>query len=114
MARAEDAFLSRKFGPQFDEYCARVPRFVPDLRGLGATIARFSFDWKRVVRKEYGTMFAFASCVVVLIALQWIEWQGMQGLRHALALLLPVWLVIVSAWATARWMKKTHRLASPD
>ena len=114
MARAEEAFLARKFGPEFDDYCARVPRFIPNLRGLGATLSRFTFDWKRVVRKEYGTMFAFASCVVALIAIQWTEWDGMAGFRHALAVLLPLWLVVVAAWGTARWMKKTRRLASPD
>lgn len=114
MARAEEVFLSRKFGPAFDEYCARVPRFIPNLRGIRATMARFSFDWKRVVRKEYGTTFAFASCAVALIALQWIEWDGRAGLTRALATLLPAWLLIVAAWATARWMKKTRRLASPD
>ena len=114
MARAEELFLSRKFGPAFDEYCARVPRFIPNLRGLGATLSRFSFDWKRVVRKEYGTTFAFASCVVALIALQWIEWEGMDGFVHALKVLLPVWIAIVLVWAAARWMKKTGRLRSPD
>lgn len=114
MARAEEAFLSRKFGPEFDAYCARVPRFIPNLRGLRATLSRFSFDWKRVVRKEYGTTFAFASVVLALIAIQWTEWDGMAGLRRALALLLPLWVVVVAAWATARWMKKTRRLASPD
>lgn len=114
MARAEEAFLSRKFGPEFDDYCARVPRFIPNLHGLAATLSRFTFDWKRVVRKEYGTTFAFASCVVGLMALQWIEWDGAAGLTRALAVLLPAWIVVVAAWATARWMKKTRRLASPD
>lgn len=114
MARAEEQFLSRKFGPEFDAYCARVPRFVPNLRGIGATIARFSFDWKRVVRKEYGTTFAFASCALALMALQWIEWDGAAGLLRGLKILLPLWVLVALCWATARWMKKTRRLTSPD
>jgi protein-S-isoprenylcysteine O-methyltransferase Ste14 len=114
MARAEELFLSRKFGAAFDDYCARVPRFIPNLRGLRATLSRFSFDWKRVVRKEYGTTFAFGSCVVGLITLQWIEWNGMDGFVHALKVMLPVWVVIALAWGAARWMKKSGRLRSPD
>jgi protein-S-isoprenylcysteine O-methyltransferase Ste14 len=114
MARAEELFLSRKFGADFDDYCARVPRFIPRLRGLRTTLSRFTFDWKRVVRKEYGTTFAFASCAVGMIALQWIQWDGWAGLAHALRTLLPVWGLIVLAWATARRMKKTGRLTSPD
>lgn len=114
MARAEEAFLARKFGAEFDAYCARVPRFIPNLRGLRTTLSRFTFDWKRVVRKEYGTTFAFASCVLALIAIEWTEWDGGAGLRDAAAVLLPIWLVVVAAWATARWLKKSRRLASPD
>jgi protein-S-isoprenylcysteine O-methyltransferase Ste14 len=114
MARAEEVFLARKFGAAFDAYRARVPRFVPNLRGIGATLANFTFDWKRVVRKEYGTTFAVASCLLGLIAIQWIEWEGRAGLRHALTILLPLWGVVVVAWAVTRWMKKTRRLASPD
>ncbi|MFN8644136.1 MAG: isoprenylcysteine carboxylmethyltransferase family protein [Candidatus Binatia bacterium] len=114
MARAEEAFLSRKFGADFDAFCRRVPRFIPNFRGLGDTIAGFTFDWKRVIRKEYGTMFAFASCVLAFLAIEWTEWHGAAGFRAALAVLLPVWLVVFAAWGTARWMKKTRRLASPD
>jgi protein-S-isoprenylcysteine O-methyltransferase Ste14 len=114
MARAEEAFLARTFGAAFADYCARVPRFIPDLRGIGDTLARFTFDWKRVVRKEYGTTFALVSCGLGLIAIQWVEWEGGAGLQRALLVLLPVWLLVAASWGAARWMKKTRRLVSPD
>ncbi len=35
---AEENFLRGKFGEPFDEYCARVPRWIPRLRGLRASL----------------------------------------------------------------------------
>ena len=67
---AEEAFLARKFGADYVAYCGRVNRFVPDLRGLSQTIRGFEFDWKRVVRKDYGTTFTWMSTALVLIALK--------------------------------------------
>jgi len=114
MARAEEVFLGGKFGAEYDAYCARVPRFVPRVRGLATTMSGFTFDWKRVVRKEYGTTFSWTTTAVALLALERIRWDGVAGAAPLLRVLGPVWLVIALAWATARWMKKTRRLDSPD
>ncbi|MEO8602632.1 MAG: isoprenylcysteine carboxylmethyltransferase family protein [bacterium] len=114
MARAEEIFLRRKFGPAFDDYCARVPRFIPNLRGLRTTLAQFTFDWKRVVRKEYGTTFSWTTTAVVLMVVERLEWDGAAAAAPAIARLAIVWLLLAAAWGTARWMKKTRRLASPD
>lgn len=114
MTRAEEAFLRGRFGAEFDAYCARVPRFLPDLRGLRATLARFAFDWKRVLRKEYGTTFSWTTAALVLLALQDLERLGLRSARPLLAGLAVVWVGLAALWATTRWMKKTQRLASPD
>ncbi len=114
MARAEEVFLRRKFGPAFDAYCASVPRFIPRLRGLRQTLAGFSFDWKRVVRKEYGTTFSWTTTATLMLMLERISWDGVAGAAPALWRIGLVWLLLASAWGTARWMKKTRRLRSPD
>ena len=76
MARAEEDFLQRKFGADYVAYCQRVNRFLPRLRGLRQTIARFDFDWKRVVRKEYGPTFSCGTIAIVLIVMEHVEWKG--------------------------------------
>ena len=114
MTRAEETFLRGKFGPEFDAYCARVPRFLPNPRGLRATLARFEFDWKRVLRKEYGTTFSWTSAVLLLLGLQSVERLGLAAARPSVGRLALVWLGIASLWATVRWMKKSQRLVSPD
>lgn len=114
MARAEELFLSRKFGPEFDAYCASVPRFIPRLRGLRHTLSQFRFDWKRVVRKEYGTTFSWTTTAVVLMIVERLTWDGAHDAAPAIGRLALVWLVLAAVWGTARWMKKTRRLVSPD
>jgi hypothetical protein len=50
---AEEAYLRNKFGASFDEYCRRVPRWLPRLKGLGETLSRSEFRWRRVLVKGY-------------------------------------------------------------
>jgi protein-S-isoprenylcysteine O-methyltransferase Ste14 len=50
---AEEAYLRNKFGASFDEYCRRVPRWLPRLGGLGETLSRSKFRWRRVLVKGY-------------------------------------------------------------
>jgi protein-S-isoprenylcysteine O-methyltransferase Ste14 len=114
MACAEETFLRAKFGREYDAYAARVPRFIPRLRGLRETLSRFSFDWKRVVRKEYGTTFSWITTAVALLALERIRWDGLVGATAALRLLAPTWLGVALLWVTARRLKQTRRLVSPD
>jgi protein-S-isoprenylcysteine O-methyltransferase Ste14 len=68
---AEENFLRNKFGKQFDDYCARVPRWVPRFPGLARTIGSMEFQWRRVVAKEYKAGFDWfsATALVVLINL---------------------------------------------
>src|SRR5262249_55643045 len=66
---AEENFLRTKFGPQFDAYCARVPRWVPNFSGIGKTVSGMQFDWRRVVMKEYRAGFDWFSAVAVVVLL---------------------------------------------
>jgi protein-S-isoprenylcysteine O-methyltransferase Ste14 len=113
MAYAEETFLRGRFGAEYDAYSARVPRFIPHLRGLRATLSRFSFDWKRVVRKEYGTTFSWTTTAVALLALERVRWDGSRS-TASLDVLAAVWLILALLWMTARWLKRTRRLLSPD
>ena len=54
---AEENFLANKFGAQFDEYCAKTPRWIPNLSKLSAAVKDMEFDFKKVVLKDYTTVF---------------------------------------------------------
>ena len=64
---AEEQYLLRRFGDAYARYCERVPRWVPSLRHLGDTVRGARLDWLRVLRKEYGTPFAWVSGIFALL-----------------------------------------------
>jgi len=107
---AEEAYLRGRFGEAFEAYCERVPRWIPDFRGIRKTVAGMSFNWRRLVRKEYGSAYAW-----ILAALLLRVWVVSTHAAYAderpylLWYLLPFGLATLG-WATARFMKKQRRL----
>jgi protein-S-isoprenylcysteine O-methyltransferase Ste14 len=109
---AEESFLRDKFGPEFEAYCARVNRLLPKPGGLRNTLASMRFDWQRVIRKEYGTLFTFITSILGLFALELYRFDGFSGHESRFALLAGLWLSAGIAWAVARILKKKKRLGS--
>jgi protein-S-isoprenylcysteine O-methyltransferase Ste14 len=109
---AEEEYLQQKFGAEFEAYCRRVPRFLPSFRGLGTTLRSMKFDWKRLIRKEYGSTFAGASCILALIVWDTYVRHGAAGLRGLLPAVLGIWGVLVCAYLVARYLKKSGALGT--
>jgi protein-S-isoprenylcysteine O-methyltransferase Ste14 len=111
---AEERYLERRFGADYTAYCRRVNRFIPRLGGLRATTSGMQFDWKRVLRKEYGATFAWLSTAFGLM--MWERWSrlGWAGAAPQLRVLLWAYLAVPIAYAVVRWLKKSGRLSSPD
>lgn len=110
--KAEEAFLASKFGRDYEDYCQRVNRFLPRLRGLRATMASMRFDWKRVLRKEYGTTCAWLSAALFLLVWERLVHFGYAARRGQINALLLAYIPVVIAYGEVRWLKKSRRLDS--
>lgn len=103
---AEEDFLRRKFGAEYDAYCARVPRWFPQLRGLGVTFRSMRFDWRRVLISEYAKPLDWVAAIALIIILNF--WRaGM--LREQMVFAGGMVFVIVARlilWRVALGMKK--------
>jgi protein-S-isoprenylcysteine O-methyltransferase Ste14 len=113
IVRAEEEFLSGRFGAEYTEYCARVPRFVPRFRGFRQTLGQFDFDWRRVIRSEYGTTFGLLSMILALFVLEKIHWHGLEAALVRVRVAAALWLLSAGLWASARWAKKAGWMKSP-
>ena len=107
---AEERFLRGKFGAEYEAYCARVPRFRVRLAGLGRTLRSMEFDWRRLVRKEYGSTFSGATAILGMLL--WEAWRigGQPAFAARLRVLLPIWAALLALYGFARWLKKSGRL----
>jgi protein-S-isoprenylcysteine O-methyltransferase Ste14 len=107
---AEERYLAARFGAAYTAYCQRVNRFIPTLRGLSATIRGMRFDWRRVLRSEYGTTFAWLSAAFFLLAWEDVLRLGWVRSTPDLQRLLVLYLPVPIAYGIVRWLKKSGRL----
>jgi protein-S-isoprenylcysteine O-methyltransferase Ste14 len=102
---AEEYFLRGKFGEQYEDYVRRVPRLVPNLAGISQTLKGVTFNWPRVVEKEYmePVDWLSATAIVSVVAL----WRAGQLREEPLLVALAVVIVIARVWI---WRLRKQRL----
>lgn len=61
---AEESYLRRQFGEQFERWSEKVPAFIPAFRRYEKGTIPFSF--KAVLRREYTGLFAIVFCYTVI------------------------------------------------
>lgn len=107
---AEEAYLLDRFGDAYREYCRRVPRFRLRFAGLRESLAGMSFDWKKVLRKEYGT--AFSTVMGYSLLWLWDDYRrlGSEQIETQVTIVTTLGVVATIGWALVRVLKKTGRL----
>jgi protein-S-isoprenylcysteine O-methyltransferase Ste14 len=103
---AEENFLRSKFGSEFDRYCARVNRFMPQFSGLGQTLAGSCFNWRRLISAEYGATYIWLAAIFLLtLKHAWLngEYQANQAIVWGSWSLL---VCVTLAYGAARFLKK--------
>ena len=109
---AEEEFLQKQFGDEYRAYFSRVNRFLPSLRGLGATMRSMTFDWGRLIRKEYGSTFLWITTALALMVWESAARQGWGSVGPRARVLAAVWVTVLALYLLARYLKKTGRLSA--
>jgi len=106
---AEENFLRNKFGQQFNNYCARVNRWVPSLKGIGNTFSGMRFNWKRYVAKEHTTTFIWLVGIVLLLLFFYPQLTNNdEHLRNTLLIIILAVLLVI--YIGIRILKKSGGL----
>jgi protein-S-isoprenylcysteine O-methyltransferase Ste14 len=103
---AEEAYLEEKFGDEYADYRRRVPRWLPDFRGLGRSLHGMEFAWRRLVIKEYGSTYAWIVGALLLLAYERLVHSGYAAARPVLAGVAVVLAIVTGGWVAARFVKK--------
>lgn len=108
--RAEEDFLRHKFGAAFDQYCRDTQRWLPRLAGLTDTLRSMTFQWRRVLVKEYTATFIWLSGAVLLWGKYW-WWQepSLWDSGHQ-QLVFYTLLGLLTLYLLTRYLKKSGKL----
>lgn len=105
---AEENFLRGKFGAGYDEYCKKVNRWFPNLKGIGKTFGSMHFNWKRWILKEHTTQFIWLIGIVLILLLKYPEITGGdEQLRKTLLIIILSALLLL--YSLIRYLKKTGK-----
>ena len=107
---AEEEFLKEKFGPDYADYCARVPRFFPLLKGLGRTLTQNRYDWRRPFKQDLSTI-VWISLVLAALPI-WrayflkgidVAWQRLPASLATIGAILVLYAVLIYC-KRKRWL----------
>jgi protein-S-isoprenylcysteine O-methyltransferase Ste14 len=108
---AEEGFLAGKFGGEYQDYCARVPRWWFKLPGLYATLTGSRFNWRRVVAKDYTTMTTWMICLVLLLAVREVHVHARDTMLATAVISAVVISVILACAYCIKRLKKSGYFA---
>jgi protein-S-isoprenylcysteine O-methyltransferase Ste14 len=109
---SEEAYLREKFGAAYDAYARDVNRFVPRLRGFRATLEGSRYDWRKALRKEYGTPHGLGWGIAALIVLRTLRLEGFTGNARLVVLVLAMGIPWTLLFLALRRWKEAGRFDS--
>jgi protein-S-isoprenylcysteine O-methyltransferase Ste14 len=106
---AEEHFLQATFKAEFQIYCARTHRWIPNLTGLSNTFSQMKFRWQRPVVKENSSVYVWLLGILFLLLYKYPELtSGDVKLRTQLLL---VFIPLLTAFYLGiRHLKKSNKL----
>lgn len=107
---AEESYLGRQYGHEYAAYCQRTPRWWPRLGGIRAATAGMTFNWRRVILKEYGSAAYWMAGAALLMGFKARRYAAMQGTTFSWWPYGTAIAVVAVLWGVARWLKKSKRL----
>lgn len=110
ITKAEEQYLSTQFGDEYIAFCRSTNRFFPKMKGLRQTLAQHRFEWKYVVKKEYGTMFGLFLGLYAILLVKYYRLYSPSPIPERPFLLAIFPILLFALYGSARWLKKSGRI----
>jgi protein-S-isoprenylcysteine O-methyltransferase Ste14 len=109
---AEENYLANKFGTQYQQYCSRVNRWLPNLNGIANTISSMEFKWKRVIIREYNSTYIWMTGAVLIAIKHFYTHDVTFDLKNNLPVFISLLVSLLLLYLFARYLKKSRKLVS--
>jgi protein-S-isoprenylcysteine O-methyltransferase Ste14 len=107
---AEEAYLSERFGRDYEDYCIKVNRFVPRVHRIVQAFSGMRFDWRRSVRKDIGTVVGLTMGLILIPVWRTDLLYGWAATRSTVVFPLMLSLAITLVYLVLLSLKKSHYL----
>jgi protein-S-isoprenylcysteine O-methyltransferase Ste14 len=108
---AEEEFLRNRFSKEFFNYCIKVNRWMPSLNGIGKTLRRMQFKWKRFFIREYNSTYLWMTGAVLIIMKHVYRHDVQFDLSPNLTFFIAWLIMLLILYLFARYLKKSKTLA---
>lgn len=109
---AEENYLRGKFGAQYDAYCSKVNRWIPNLKGIGKTLSSMEFKWKRVIIREYNSTYIWMTGAVLVMMKHFYFQDDLFDLESNIPIFIIILALLLLLYLFARYLKKSRKLVS--
>ena len=106
---AEEEYLFKKFGRQYEEYCATVNRFLPSVRNMRSALSGMVWDWRRAVRKDLSTIMGLSAGLIMLPVWRAYFLEGLPVARDKAMLAITVLLLASGFYAVLLYLKRSRK-----
>src|SRR3989338_7504659 len=107
---AEETYLRRQFGAEYERYCAEVNRLLPALEKARAALAPLSYNWRQAVRKDLSTMAGLFLGLILLPVLRRLWLEGWGAARADLPRTIAAVLVVLGLYGVAITLKRQRKV----
>ena len=106
---AEENFLRNKFGSGFEVYCAKVNRWLPNVKGIGTTFQDNDFNVRKVVFKEYNTTYLWLLGAILLAAYNYHWLKARLTLQNEGTYFISSIIILTLLYFIIRYLKKSEK-----
>ena len=82
-----------------------VNRFIPDFRGIGKSLETYKFNWLKVLRKEYGSIFFITCAWLSIIIWKDITIFGYDQKQFEINILLMLFIPVILFYGITLYLR---------
>jgi hypothetical protein len=107
---AEEAYLRRQFGAEYERYCNSVNRLLPAIDRARHVLAPLSYNWRQAVRKDLSTMAGLFLGMILLPVLRRLWLEGWEAVRGDLPRIVTAVLAVLGLYGLAVALKRQRKV----